>query len=141
MKFLIRTDVPFKGNAQSVLLENGTVAWSGGMTPEEYAKDRGFTVRVVTDEEMSAMVADHVASLITPPAPITAERWDDMLNVLPPARWHHCYGVELFHVIERITGDLVTWYAKIGDQHFEMNNRVGAKSEDLALAVRKAANK
>lgn len=139
MDFLIRTDIPFAGHAQSVMLEDGTVAWSGGKTPEDYSADRGFPVRVVTEDEMRAMVDEHAGSLITAPSPISAERWDDMLNVLPPCRWHRCDGVELFHVSERITHDLVNWFGKIGDQHFSMVDRATADSRALAEAVRRVA--
>lgn len=136
MEFLIRTDIPFTGTAQSVIADDGTVAWSGGMTVEEYAADRGFAVRVVSEDEMYALADAYAATRVTGPEPITAERWDDMLNCLPPCRWHRRDGVELFHVSERITHDLVNWFAKVGDNHFAMVDRAGADSSALAAAVR-----
>jgi hypothetical protein len=52
--------------------------------------------------------------------PISAERYDDMLNVLPPSRWYRGH-VQYFHVCEHLTGDLVSWFIKCGDSHYEFN--------------------
>lgn len=141
MKFVIRTDIPFPGYAQSVLKEDGTVAWSDGMTLEQYAVARGFPVRVVDEDEMRTLVEEHADSRITAPEPITAEQWEDMLNVLPPSRWHRHDGVEMFHVSERITHDLVNWFAKVGDRHFGWVGRSGTDSATLAAAVSAALAK
>ena len=42
---------------------------------------------------------------------IDAETFNDALNVLPPCRWNTYAGINAFHVSERISGDLVHWYA------------------------------
>lgn len=138
MSYIIRTDVPFTGTAQSILLPDGTVAWSGGKTVDEYAADRGFPVRTVSDDEMTEMVRAYTETLRSPPTPISAQRWDDMLNVLPPCRWRQHDGVELFHVSERITDDLVNWFAKVGEHHFSMVDRASADAGALATAVKAA---
>ena len=45
---------------------------------------------------------------------VTKERYWDMLEVLPPCRWErrHTAGrtLEMFHVSERISSDLVDWF-------------------------------
>ena len=143
MQYLVRTDQPFRGSVQSVVLENGTVAYSDGQTVAEYIADRGGNLRVVTEAELFELVQAYEASLVTEPRQITAEQWDDALNVLPPCRWHTFDGVQLFHVSERITGGLVDWYATTGGRdnlrcwHFvDLHRRPSA---ELAAKVRRAA--
>lgn len=49
--WVVRTDAPFKGCAESVLRPDGTVAYSRGLTPDQYASERGFEVKIVDDAE------------------------------------------------------------------------------------------
>ena len=51
---------------------------------------------------------------VLPPWRITAERFDELLNVLPPGR--HQYGVhaESFYLIERLSGNIVMWAMRLG---------------------------
>lgn len=44
------------------------------------------------------------------PESITEERYQEALECLPPSRWHGVAGVSVFHICERITGNLVQWY-------------------------------
>lgn len=132
MKYLLRTDEPFRGHVQSVLKPDGTVAYTDGLTVEQYQAARGFPVRVIEDEELDALIEAHTASLITEPREITEEEWHDALNVLPPCRWRTVSGVELFHISERLTADLVAWYARIGDRFVTFTDRAGANMQTLA---------
>ena len=129
---------PFPGWAQSFLMPDGTVAYTKGLTPDAYAADRGISVKVITDAEFDALLAAHEAALVTTPAPITAERFDDYLECLPPCRWHRHRGVELFHVSERLTGDLVQWCARIEGQCYGWTDQARRPSEELAAAVAEA---
>lgn len=54
---------------------------------------------------------------VKPAVKITAKGFDDALNVLPPCRWNRGDHTEWFHVSERLTGDLVNWYVRVGDQY------------------------
>lgn len=141
MKFVIRSDEPFRGSVQSVLTPEGKVAYTEGLTVEEYAKDRGFPVRVVDEPELDAMIAAYIDSRVTDPVEETKEQFWEALECLPPSRWHHVRGVELFHICERITADLVSWHAKLNGRFYTFNDRAGAKSDDLAAKVAAAANK
>jgi len=47
----------------------------------------------------------------------TPEQYDDALNVLPPCQWSKVftaagYRYEVFHISERLEGNIVQWYAK-----------------------------
>jgi hypothetical protein len=132
MRYIVRTDTPFLGHVQSHLLDNGTVADTDGLTPDQYAGLRGFPVRTVDDAELDVMTENYINSLITGPVEETAADYDRALNVLPPAKWRVVRGVEMFHVAERITHGLVTWHLKIGDRFFTLNERDNIDMEGLA---------
>lgn len=52
-----------------------------------------------------------------PPWRISAERFNELLNVLPPGR-HQCgVNVESFFLIERLSGDIVMWAVRVGSPH------------------------
>src|SRR3990167_5639371 len=123
--YILRADEPFRGHCQSVLLKNGTVAYSDGLTLEQYEAERGFPVRLIDDAELDELTKRYTESLITAPAVITEARFHEMLNVLPPSRWHNCGGFEVFHVCERLTHDLVAWFAHRNGQYWEFTDRAG----------------
>jgi hypothetical protein len=132
---------PFPGWAQSYLGPDGTVAYSSALTAAEYIArkaEHGDTMRLITDAEFDALLNAHEAALVTKPAPITADRFDDWLGCLPPCRWHRHAGVELFHVSERLTGDLVQWCARIEGQCYGWTDQAKRPSDELAAAVAEA---
>jgi len=43
----------------------------------------------------------------------TEERYFYMLEVLPPCKWYRGDYVQFFHVSERLSGDIVAWYAMV----------------------------
>lgn len=137
--WLIRGDVPFSGYSQSFLLPDGTVAYTGGMTPEEYAADRGYPVCVITDEMFDGYLEIFRRSQISEPIEQTEEQFWDALEVLPPCRWHNHRCVELFHVSELLTMDLASWHARIGDRYFTFTDSAAASSDHLAAKVAAAA--
>jgi hypothetical protein len=51
---------------------------------------------------------------------ITEERFWEMLEVLPPAKWTRRADSESFMVIECQTANLYTWCARVGDKYYEM---------------------
>ena len=135
MQYIVRSDTPFRGIIQSCLLDNGTVADTEGLTPDQSAAERGFPVRTVDDAELDAMTNAYVASLITDPVEETEADFDDALNVLPPCKWRFVRGVEMFHISERIAHNLVSWHAKIGDRFFTFTDRADADMAGLAAKV------
>lgn len=81
----------------------------------------------------------HVSQyVVTDPKPITAARFFEMLEVLPPARWYRGDHIEWFHVIEFLTGDLVAWYARIGERYYEFNDTYKLTKEALIDKIVKA---
>jgi len=95
-------------------------------------------VKVVNDKELDQLLQDYEDSLVTEPKRIDQERFNDMLDVLPPCRWHSCGGFEVFHVSERYTGELVSWFGHTGDHYFEFMDYSYSKDEHLNAKLSKA---
>ena len=129
MRFVIRTDEPFRGHCQSVLLDDNTVAWTDGLTVEQYQEARGFPVRIIEESEMKQLEHAYVASLTTRPVRETLEQYNYALDVLPPSRWQEIVGFSVFHICERITADLVSWHARKGDLCLTWNDRASLPRE------------
>ena len=93
-------------------------------------------------EEFEVILSDYDKKrLIDPPAKeVDESRYWDMLYVLPPCRWHHCRGIELFHLSERITGNIVSWIAGLNGKYYEFAHYENASDEELAAKVLEAAN-
>jgi hypothetical protein len=138
LRFAIRTDQPYRMHHHCVILPDDSVAWTDHKSIDSYAAEHGGTFKILTGEELDAVMAEAEAALVTKPAPITAERFDDYLECLPPCRWHRHAGVELFHVSERLTGDLVQWCARIEGQCYGWTDQARRPSDELAAAVAEA---
>jgi hypothetical protein len=139
LRFAIRSDIPYRMYHHHVILPDGAVAYTDHKSIESYAAEHGGEYRILSGDELDAIIRDAERNLRTKPARITQARFWDYLECLPPCRWHNHRGVELFHVSERLTGDLVQWCARIGDQHFGWTDFASAKSDDLAAMVAEAA--
>ena len=133
---------PYKGTTQSMLLADGTVAYSTGgsgahgrETWVEYDARTEGKFRCVTDAELDDLEAEYNAAFCKDSLrSITHEEWDDALNCLPPVRWHTHKGVNMFAISERTRGSITGWFAKIGDEYRVMQADIYASSDDLVAA-------
>jgi hypothetical protein len=139
MQYLIEKDQPYKGYVTATVEADGTVGWSGGKTVAEYEADRGRKFTVISEDELDALTAQFEKSMITVPEAITEDRYWEMLEVMPPSRFGHNFGIEMFHVCEHITGDLVNWFAKVGDKYFAAVNTSQVDRKTLADIFKAAA--
>jgi len=94
-------------------LETATCAYSN-RTFAELKRDYNDGIIAVTPEECSERFdKPYKQSLQTPFEEITEERWDDMLNCLPPMKWHDfAAGLNVFFCSEAYTQDLHGCYIK-----------------------------
>lgn len=58
------------------------------------------------------------AMIDRPVIEITAEKFDEMLNILPPLKWCTIRGVEMFCMREMYTGTYTDQYARIGEKYY-----------------------
>ena len=152
LRWLIKADEPYKGTTESILLEDGTVAYTGEktttrktlpngvldivvsfkhLTLAEYEAEKGYKFKVLSNEELDALDAEFNDKLKTKPKRITEERYWEMLEVLPPCRWHSVGGFEVFHVSEGLRGDLVSWFAQSKGKWFEFTESKFIKDDAL----------
>jgi Protein of unknown function (DUF1419) len=68
---------------------------------------------------------------ISAPAEITEDRFDEMLNVLPPMKWRQEHGSESFMISEALTMDIRSIFCRIGDRCFEMADRQSLTHQEI----------
>ena len=86
----------------------------------------------VTEEGIEKVIRAYEDSLVTEPEAITEEQWDYALNVLPPCRWERIGEMtEVFHISERITGNLVDWYGHTGADYCHFVDHADVTVEHL----------
>lgn len=75
---------------------------------------------------------------IAPPKEITEEHYQDMLECLPPCKFHRPRsGWMVFHVSERLSENIVSWFVQVGNRFFELQNEdslTGAQVVELVAA-------
>lgn len=80
-----------------------------------------YSNAVLMEKETAYKAADDYAytKYCEPPTKITEKEYWYMLGQLPPMHWRSEGNTESFKMIEFITGNLTTIYAKIDDQYYE----------------------
>ena len=58
-KWIINAATPFRGIANSYMLEDGTVAFTQGMTFVMYNAIHGYNMKIVDDDEFNRMVDEY----------------------------------------------------------------------------------
>lgn len=104
------------------------------MTLEEVRKEKGKKeIVILTPEEWEIEISKLQNSQYLEPKAeiIEEERWWDMLNCMPPSKWHHASGIEFFHVCERMIGDIVSWYGCCDDEYKHFYGLSTMSDEDL----------
>ena len=71
---------------------------------------------------------------VTPVTAISAEYFDEMLNVLPPEDWRHTGGFEHFFVCERIYGNIVLYCVRAGTSYWKFQDE--ARMSTAAIVER-----
>lgn len=122
--------------AASTQLEDGRCIYSG-KTIDEMVNDNTISNDYVVCDFKSLvyLCRERARKLYCKGASkITAERFHELLNVLPPARWVKFPGGELFMVPECISGDIYQFCVRIGERYYTINESCEAKKDDLIRA-------
>ena len=72
------------------------------------------------EEAYSLQAGADRARYCTGPERIDRERWDELLDVLPPCRWIRRDTTESFHISEALTGNLYRHCVRVGDCYFTL---------------------
>ena len=91
---------------------------------------------ILNDSELDLAFDSYEASLCSLPISITASQFDDKLNVLPPSKWRTILGVEMFHVSERLYGDVVEWFFCYKGKHFQCDQLANQDQTKLASMIK-----
>ena len=125
--------VPFQGHCVDIIREGQTVGHYSGKSFEQLSAESKSVLKLVDDAEYDRFHHEYMASLCTKPSEITKERFWELLECLPPCRWSN-YGVyEMFHISERLQGNLVTWCAKdkINNKYYELDQQADIELHNL----------
>ncbi|AUS02241.1 hypothetical protein NVP2096O_06 [Vibrio phage 2.096.O._10N.286.48.B5] len=127
--------LPYSGSIENWLDSDGTIPFNLGVSANDYMLSKmrqGKFLVLVNGATMDKLDRCHLLGLHTAPTAITPQRWDDMLNVLPPCRWHNNSGYSVFHVVERLAGNVVSWFALSGDRAYTFDNEASLSESQIA---------
>ncbi|WP_390241227.1 hypothetical protein [Vibrio sp. R78045] len=91
---------------------------------------------VLNDSELDRAFDTYEASLCSLPVLITESQYDDKLNMLPPCKWRTILGVEMFHVSERLYGNVVAWFFSYEGKHFQCDQLANQDQAKLANMIK-----
>lgn len=98
----------------------------------EMVKNGNFTdFCVIDDDQFDELISARHETIKTGATVITAQRYNDMLDVLPPCRWHCVGGWSVFHVSERLSGNIVSWYAQKNDCYFTFDQDANINDSEI----------
>ena len=90
--------------------------YSGDDLPALQARYPG--ARITSLDEYDA---EHDKAWTTEPARITAERFEEMLEILPPRQRVRAGAYESFKMIERLSGSITSIFARLGDSYWSFS--------------------
>ena len=67
---------------------------------------------------------------------ISEDKYDDALGVLPPEYWRTFDGVNIFRMMEYLTGNITAHYARYERRYFCANRRTSTAYRDIAKEVK-----
>lgn len=105
-----------------------TSAEAVGRLSDEYGE---LLVVIPTDQAMKR----HEQAAKTPPEEITEERFNDMLNVLPPVDWTITGNGESFKMSERYTGSITSIFVKLNQRCFTFRDTIKLPHDDCCARV------
>lgn len=76
------------------------------------------------------------AAFVRPPTRITAERFEEVLNVLPPVRWVRAGHEESFLMSEREAGSLTGIFCRIGEAFYNLTDECTLKHAEIVARCR-----
>lgn len=121
-KVVVNLKEGYKGSIQTILYD-GICPYTK-KSAEDYNKD-GYSI--LTWEDFYKVEDQYLDSICGDWKEITAEQFEDALNVLPPLRWENGG----FFMSERYTADVTGFYQQIGDRYFTSYQRLSYNRKDI----------
>jgi len=103
---------------------------------DEYLETMGSEYKCMpVDEAIGFINAAANNAYCKPWQEITEDQWMYALEVLPPEKWHHVDGVEIFRMSEYLTGNIAAHYCRAGKRYFTANRRTSTIYSQIAKAI------
>jgi len=101
------------------------------LTLEEYIEvKKDKDLEVVDTFEMEKLYNQYQKSLTSNFVEITEDRWYEMLEVLPPMKWHDYKGINIFFISEATSGSMHSCFIKTHDKkYYESLQDIFSKDE------------
>lgn len=127
---------PTTGRIYTFLNQQGRSFW-GGETLEELqatgqVSQQAYALPLIEAEEL--VHDSDRRRYCTGPHRISQERYEEALNCLPPERWIHGVGYASFRMSERISGTIATFYVRVGDSFYTLNEHQSTSHAELMQA-------
>lgn len=111
-----------------------------GKTVEQMQQESAEQLEVMPfTQALELTTAADRARYCTGPQRITQERYEEMLNVLPPENWQRGVGYSCFRLSERLSGAIASFFVRIGDRYRcpgdAMNLTITRKEAELLVQL------
>lgn len=84
-------------------------------------------------------VACHDAALRTSPEEITAAKWQEMLEILPPLDRRTTTDAHSFKLVDPLSGSITSIYVALGERYFTFNDNMDLPHAACCARVRASA--
>jgi nicotinamide mononucleotide adenylyltransferase len=112
--------------AHDMLHGNGRGLWGRETVAEVRRKHPGQKVSVITWQEANKRArAAALSEYCKPVEEITAEQFNEWLNVLPPENWQNGREVNIFRMSEYYTGKITRHVARVDGRYFTALREAG----------------
>lgn len=109
------------GRVQTALNAQGVCMFTG-KTVEQMQQETTDALEVMPfTQALDLADAATRAQYCTGPRRINQERYEEMLNVLPPENWQRGVGYSCFRLSERLSGTIASFFVRIGDSYYQIN--------------------
>ena len=129
-----------KGCIQDVLIESpdGILrSQYSGHTLEEYnALNGGGFVVMTLDEACDKIGALEDEKYIKQFVEISEDEYMEMLECLPPQKWQTVEGVNIFRMMEYMTGNITAHYVKYNGKFFCANRRTSTAYSEIVREIK-----
>lgn len=110
---------------------------------EQYQKEKNEPLKVVTEQELDKLFKEYEEkSILQKFTEITEERYFDLLECLPPKRWHNFKGLEIFFMGECYTSNIYTCciHDPSTKKYYSALRRITETSEELETIYKESTN-
>ncbi len=142
--YSLKADEPYQGYTYTLypfVLKDGLLLSASSDNPktldetERLVMSHGYYL--VSDAKLDELNKVYIDGRVTLPRKITLEHYNEMLNILPPCKWMDYSYYSGFHVVERITGNLVSWYFSYGNECYTFDDYSNSSPEHLISKLHK----